>query len=272
MKKVKEIFKKNYKLYFGIILGIVVSSISVYAATTINSKDVEYSNTTSGLTSTNVQSAIDEVAEKAKSNCPDGYRCTRDVKVGDYIKMTPTSTNYQLTEEMTGYSNVQTINPSKVNLWQVTKVNDNGTYEMASYYVSENINFSGLEGYNAYLDTLNKVAQQYMNSRYLISTRYYEGSGVAYSIGTTSAQGYFLPDQLTAADSSGYTRYRLSYVGENGYISPNGGAIVYQRTSAPISNPSSSSTISGGFRITAIVSIGNSMTGLGTKANPYVLK
>ena len=59
MKKIKE-FIKSYAV--GLIFGIItVCSISVIAATYFPSNDVTYDNTESGLTSTNVQGAIDEL-------------------------------------------------------------------------------------------------------------------------------------------------------------------------------------------------------------------
>ena len=59
MKKIKE-FIKSYAV--GLIFGIITAcSISVIAATYFPSNDVTYDNTESGLTSTNVQGAIDEL-------------------------------------------------------------------------------------------------------------------------------------------------------------------------------------------------------------------
>ena len=58
-KKIKE-FTKSYLI--GLILGIVVSgTISVIAATYFPSNDVTYDNKESGLSSTDVQGAIDEL-------------------------------------------------------------------------------------------------------------------------------------------------------------------------------------------------------------------
>ena len=58
-KKIKE-FTKSYLI--GLILGIVVSgTISVIAATYFPSNDVTYDNSESGLSSTDVQGAIDEL-------------------------------------------------------------------------------------------------------------------------------------------------------------------------------------------------------------------
>lgn len=76
MKKIKKFIKNNIKLVIGIMIGLAIAgSIGVYAATVIASSNVEYSNTTSGLTATTVQGAIDEIYEKSKTHCPDGYTC-----------------------------------------------------------------------------------------------------------------------------------------------------------------------------------------------------
>lgn len=59
MKDSKEIFKKNL---IGFIIGIIAGgSISVIAATYFPSNEVKYDNSVSGLQSTNVQGAIDEL-------------------------------------------------------------------------------------------------------------------------------------------------------------------------------------------------------------------
>ena len=59
MKKIKDFFKWYLP---GFLLGIISAcTISVIAATYFPSKDVTYDNTASGLESTNVQGAIDEL-------------------------------------------------------------------------------------------------------------------------------------------------------------------------------------------------------------------
>ncbi len=64
MKKIKE-FAKRY--LFGFLLGgILFGNISIKAMTEFYSNDVTYDNTKSGLTSTNVKSAIDELYKKCK--------------------------------------------------------------------------------------------------------------------------------------------------------------------------------------------------------------
>lgn len=53
---------------FGFILGaIIFGSISAYAVTIISSSSVSYLNTSSGITSTNVQGAIDELYAKSST-------------------------------------------------------------------------------------------------------------------------------------------------------------------------------------------------------------
>ena len=59
-----RVLKKNYKFILGIIVGLIIAGTSVYAATVLSSKDISYDNTSSGLNSTNVQAAIDEVYDK----------------------------------------------------------------------------------------------------------------------------------------------------------------------------------------------------------------
>ena len=175
MKKIKKFVKSNIKVIIAFILGIsIAGSIGVYAATVIASSNVEYSNTTSGLTATTVQGAIDEIYEKAKTHCPEGNVCTETwAKIGDYVRMTPTSTSYTTSTSLTGYTSTQTINPSELNLWRVIRINSDGTIEMVSEYVSSiAVYFSGQKGYQNYVGYLNTIAKQYENSNYTVSSRH----------------------------------------------------------------------------------------------------
>lgn len=68
MIKIHQFIKENKKLILGLIFGSIIFGYSIYTyAATISSKDVLYTNTSSGLSSTNVQAAIDEVYTKTKS-------------------------------------------------------------------------------------------------------------------------------------------------------------------------------------------------------------
>ena len=79
--KVKEKIKNNKRFLLGMLVGLLISGGSVYAVSII-SKDVSYDNSSSKLTSTNVQGAIDELYKtatdkiaEAEAKCPEGYTC-----------------------------------------------------------------------------------------------------------------------------------------------------------------------------------------------------
>ena len=64
----KKVIKKNYKFILGIVIGLIWSSGIAYAATILfDSDEVSYDNTTSGLSATNVQSALDELYVESTS-------------------------------------------------------------------------------------------------------------------------------------------------------------------------------------------------------------
>ena len=89
MGRIVKHLKNNYK----IIIGVVISGCGVYAATVIASSNVEYSNTTSGLSATTVQGAIDEIYEKSKTHCPEGYKCEKLPTYYYYAFGTPTTSS-----------------------------------------------------------------------------------------------------------------------------------------------------------------------------------
>ena len=66
--RIKEIIKNNYKFIFMFILGMIVAGGGVYAATVVSGSTVTYDNSTSGLSSTNVQDAVDELSGKADTS------------------------------------------------------------------------------------------------------------------------------------------------------------------------------------------------------------
>ncbi len=110
--------------------------------------------------------------------CKDGNIKTIDpisdhVEIGEYISMTPTSTSYTISKNLTGYDSDQTINPSELNLWRVINKNDDGTVDMVSHYVSStDVYFHGLEGYINLIKGLNTIASQYTDGVHVASTRH----------------------------------------------------------------------------------------------------
>ena len=142
----------------------------------------------------NVSWGIKNISGVAEDN-PAGIRCTvtfkeketfdEKVKLGDYIKMTPSLNTFTISGELTGCAKSeqkcglenetgdQTINPSKLNLWRVINKNEDGTIDVISEYVSEeNISFYGEEGYKNLVGVLNLLASAYGNSEYVKSTRH----------------------------------------------------------------------------------------------------
>ncbi len=75
MNKIKNLIKKKYKVIISFLLGLFISGTSVYAGTYIyiHSNYVTYSNTNSTLTSTNVNTAVDELYKKAESMVDAAY-------------------------------------------------------------------------------------------------------------------------------------------------------------------------------------------------------
>ena len=179
----------NYKILVGLVIGIFLSVTGVYAATTYvgNGVDLTYDNSKSGLSSTNVQDALDELYGKS---CPDGYVCLKKkntLALGDYVKMAPTKSSYTTDASKTGYTGTQTINPQELNLWRVIKLNDDGTVEMISEHVSSTaVYFSGQTGYQNFVGYLNVLASQYENSTYTKGSRYFGYNGQTEYITDTS--------------------------------------------------------------------------------------
>ena len=178
----------NYKLLMGVILGILLSVVGVKAASYLGSgSELVYDNSSSGLSSVNVQNALDEVYSKI---CPDNYVCLKKkstLALGDYVQMTPTKSSYTTDTSKTGYTSTQTINPQELNLWRVIKINDDGTVEMISEHVSSTaVYFQGQTGYQNLVGYLNVLASQYENSTYTKGSRHFGYNGQTKYITDTS--------------------------------------------------------------------------------------
>ena len=90
MKKIKFTYiKNNKKVIIAFTMGaIIFSGITAGATSLIYSKDVTYDNTSSGLSSTTVQGALDELYEQAKNggasvSCDNDGNCTVTCKQGN---------------------------------------------------------------------------------------------------------------------------------------------------------------------------------------------
>lgn len=181
-KNIKTILKSNLKLIIGIVTGITVIS-GVYAATILFAGDsVSYDNTTSGLTSTNVQDALDELYAQSASCMQSPFA------LGDYFTLIPDASTFTIASAITGYTSDQTITPNELTLWRVFDIHDDGSVDAVSEYVSsEIVCFEGIIGYANFIGGLQTIAAQYSKSGYTINTRMIGYNGQTSTIQNTSA-------------------------------------------------------------------------------------
>ena len=189
--------KRIRKNIFGFIIGaLLFTGISVYALNTLHSKNfiVDASKIDSLSEDATVQEVIEDLYKK--DYCPSKYKCYKlhsTPKVGDYIKMTPTSTSYTTDTSKTGYTSTQTINPSELDMWRVIKINSDGTMEVVSENISSiAVYFRGQTGYKNLVGYLNELANQYQNTKYTIKARHMGYNG----------QTEYLTDTANTVDST----------------------------------------------------------------------
>ncbi len=185
-EKIKKVKFKDVVLCFlsFLICFLITGGVAATATSLITSREVSYNNNTSGLDSETVQDAIDELW--INNGCASSSSGT-SFKVGDYISMTPTTSSYTTETKYTGYSSTQTINPKELNLWRVIRVNDDGTYDAVSEYVSStNVTFNGKTGYQSFVGYLNILASKYENPKYTVESRYMGYNGQTEFISDTS--------------------------------------------------------------------------------------
>ena len=109
MQKVNKFIKSNFKLVSGIIAGAIISGTTVYAVTNgLNANQVDYDNSNSSLSSTDVQSAIDELNGKAN---------TDHFLVKKYKELAGTPTNYKCDQGNAPTTDSSTTRPSNRNVY-----------------------------------------------------------------------------------------------------------------------------------------------------------
>ena len=184
-----KLLNNNKKLILGFILGLVLSGITVYAASEIlfQSSQVSFDNTRANLTKSNgdpvetVEEAIEALANGGGSS---SSACSNSpFQRGDYIDMTPTATSFTPSTSLTGLEDYDTfkgnaagtttvagtLNPSYLNVWRVIRINSDCTVEVVSEYVSDvNVKFAHKTGYKNYVYYLNEIAKQYANTTYTL--------------------------------------------------------------------------------------------------------
>ena len=107
--------RKNITFLLGMFIGILITGITVYASSVINGSDVSYNNTNSGLTSSNVQTAIDELYTKAdKSWIGDIVRCSIEGGRSCTITNMKVEKNYFCVNNYRGVSQKLSVNGAQV--------------------------------------------------------------------------------------------------------------------------------------------------------------
>ncbi len=162
--------------------------------------------------------------------CPEGNLCVENkisnVPIGSYISLTPTSTSYTISKDLTGYSEDQTINPSELNLWRVIRRSDEyGTIDIISEYVSStDVIFFGETGYKNFVGVLNEIAAQYTDEVHIVKTRHVGYSSLtiekctgALSEKTCPADAGFIDDLSIVNSVLGLAGKKLNG-GESGYF------------------------------------------------------
>ena len=195
---------KNKKIIFVVLISLIIIGSVVYTISILNnlsfkfnkvsgdvsggativyqSNEVGYDNTSSGMASTNVQAALDELYQKA-SKCPN-----TSFKLGDYFSLTPTASTYTVKTSTTGYTSDQTITPSELTLWRVIDIHSDESVDAVSEYGSStNVYFQGTTGYANLVGGLQTIAAQYAKPGYTTNTRMMGYGGQTPTIADTSA-------------------------------------------------------------------------------------
>ena len=191
-EKIKE-FSKKYLI--GFILGLITTlSISVIAATYFPSGDVTYDNTESGLSSTNVQGAIDELYGVCTSK-PPGEQIIED----NGLEKDPYECRYFFTGA--NPNNYITFNDEKAG-WRIISVGCDGTIKIVratsianrAWDSSQRSNWTRPASLNTYLNGtyLNRLSSEA------------QGQIVAsnYSIGAVTDSNNDLADQVNDENST----------------------------------------------------------------------
>ena len=179
-----KFMKKNSKVIFAFVLGLILSGTTVYATILLSSTEVSFDNTNANLTKQNgdpvetVQEAVEAINRKVPAACTNS-----PFQIGDYIDMTPTSESFTPDRTLTGLVDFDTfkenvagtttvagtLNPSYLNVWRVIKINADCTVEVVSEYASDvNVKFAHKTGYKNYIYYLNEIAKQYANTTYTL--------------------------------------------------------------------------------------------------------
>ncbi len=152
-KKVKKWIERNYKLLIGIVIGGIISAVGVYAATMISSSNISYDNKSSGLTSTDLKGAIDELYEKS-----DEIKCGTEefyvlYSLGDSIHVL---TKYPIEGGHASFELVHKSESACLDMENVVEI-ENPSYAQNKTCGKENFKCSGTGFSSQYKEVLNRI-------------------------------------------------------------------------------------------------------------------
>ena len=168
MKIIQKFIKKNSTAIVCFIIGLFITAAFVFYAAEIKfaSANVSFDNSMTSLSSTNVQSAIDELKTKYNNVNYNG------LLLGDYFTMVPDASTYTITAGTTGHDSDQIITPNELTLWRVIDIHSDESVDAVSEYVSStSVYFKGVTGYANFVGALQTIAAQYAKEGYTINTR-----------------------------------------------------------------------------------------------------
>ena len=182
--KHKDFFKKNL---IGFILGILsAGAVSVIAATYFPSNNVTYDNGTSGLSSTNVQGAIDELYKTCKGIISVGGKDIETVTSGDGLYADEYEDG-KYTYKGVNPNNYVTFNNETAG-WRIISINSDGTIKImrnrsigSIAWDSGSNNWNRPASLNTYLNSTyyNSLTSEAQSQ--IVTATYYAGSVTEYN-------------------------------------------------------------------------------------------
>ena len=183
--------EENQSVGFKVVIEVDLSKIST--ATANNNNNNNDNNNNNNNTEDNGEGNSDKLPANTKIT---------NLKVGDYIYLTPSSNKYTISKSDSGCDSDQTINPQKLNVWRVIKKNSDGTIELVSVYTqgqsaTKGICLKGMTGYKNAVDVLENIASSYSKGNYTTKTRYMGYNGQTKKITDTSKISVAEPGMCT---------------------------------------------------------------------------
>lgn len=239
--KIKYYIKKN--IYIFLLGTIVFTTIGVFAVITFASSDVSYDNSNSGLTSTNVKDAIDELYKQCKNKT---VYYNYNIYSGSQVVYNGTGQIGGIGRGP-GYSSltfaVNDINTNTYIIKRHTTTIKSGTGQIGGLAISEDRRlYYGLNNIKNNTYTIYKESQTYKSGTGQVGGIGIEGNDVYYAINNVNTNKYTIyknnqslrsgTGEIGGVDAStgGTLYYALNNTSANNYIVYSGSQIAYKGT------------------------------------------